>query len=357
MKLQLRARVLTSALVVAVVVLALVAPAIATAWSAIRDGSYVCQRFLGGNLLCYSGDHSTTFGRLSPYVMIGLATIGTVAVCWLLTGWAVRPLRAMRAAVDVMGPTNLGQRLGATGSGNDELRRLGDSIDALMERVAAGYEGQRRFAANASHELRTPLAVQRTLVEVAMAAPPGERDLDVLARQLIATNEQNVQLVEGLLVLSESDRGLADVASIRLDELASRVVKVHLEMAARHDVTLDAATEPATVLGDELLLERLVTNLVQNAIAYNVVGGRVDVRVGGRPVLTVTNTGEPVPAEAVPRLFEPFRRLASDRTHRGGAGLGLAIVRSVVLAHRGTVEARPGPAGGLVVDVDLPPVS
>jgi signal transduction histidine kinase len=224
-----------------------------------------------------------------------------------------------------------------------------------MDRIAAGYEGQRRFAANASHELRTPLAVQRTLIEVGMAQPLSADQIQLLTRQLLQTNERNEQLIEGLLVLSESDQGLVSRTPQRLDLIAQAVVAAHQDRAARADVELHVRLEPRTVPGEQVLLERLVTNLVQNAIKYNTPGGTVEVTVGGSPSLSVTNTGPVVGPEAVPRLFEPFRRLSADRMdHGGGSGLGLTIARSIAQAHDGTICAAAQATGGLRVDVVLP---
>ncbi len=318
-----------------------------------QEFSGECRRFaVIGPQVC-SLDNQVLSHHLT-WVAAFVLPLLLAGAAWLLAHLALRPLRTASAVIDRMGPQNLGQRVRGSGGGRDEMRRLADSVDAMLDRVAAGYDGQRRFAANASHELRTPLAVQRTLVEVAMQAPDDQRDLDSLARQLLATNERNVELIEGLLVLAESDRGLVGVTTVRLDRVAAEVVAVHEESAAAHGVTLELVDAERDVAGDAVLLERMVTNLVQNAIRYNREDGHVRMTFGSHPALVVENTGDPVPAEAVPRLFEPFRRLASDRLGRGGSGLGLAIVRSVATAHGGKVTARPGDDGGLRVEVDLP---
>ena len=264
----------------------------------------------------------------------------------------LRPVRAMAETVQELGPQNLGQRVGSRGP-RGEVRRLAQALDDMLDRVATGYEGQRRFASNASHELRTPLAVQRTLVEVALVT--GEQDMTRLAAQLLAVNERNERLIEGLLVLAESDRGLPGTQPVRLDTLVGEVLDRFTEQANKNDVLLRRGLIERTVSGDPVLLERLVVNLVDNAIKYNEPGGTVDVVVAGAPALAVWNTGQRVPAETVPALFEPFRRLTSERTYqRDGAGLGLSIVRSVVAAHHGSVSAVAGQDGGLTVTVNLP---
>lgn len=288
--------------------------------------------------------------------MITTVTIvaGVVSLVWLgriAARWLHRPLVHMADTVRRLGPQNLGQRIHHRGP--REVRTLADALDEMLDRMATGYEGQRRFAANASHELRTPLAVQRTLVEVAVVT--GEQDMSRLAAQLLVVNERNERLIEGLLVLAESDRGLPGTEPVRLDLLAAEVLDRFAEQTGEHEVTLARDLAERTVTGDPVLLDRLVSNLVHNAIAYNEPGGTVDVAVGAEPALTVQNTGQRVPAESVPALFEPFRRLTAERVnHHGGAGLGLSIVRSIVAAHHGTVSASPGERGGLTVTVHLP---
>ncbi|MFI7599942.1 ATP-binding protein [Actinoplanes sp. NPDC049681] len=272
-----------------------------------------------------------------------------------LAAWCLRPVRDMVPVIAQVGPQNLGFRIATGGNRRDELTALSGALNTMMDRIAAGYEGQRRFAANASHELRTPLAVQRTLIEVGMATTLSADQMALLTTQLLQTNERNERLIEGLLVLTEVDQGLTGRTPQQLDKIAASVLTALEDQAAAAGLTLTADLTPRTVPGEEVLLERLVTNLVQNAIKYNRPGGTIHVTVGGSPALTVVNTGRPVPADAVAGLFEPFKRLGSDRIdHSGGAGLGLAIVRSIVHAHRGTVTAEPGDDGGLRVETYLP---
>ena len=277
-----------------------------------------------------------------------------LAACWPAVRWCLRPLRDVTAAISDAGPQNLGHRL-RPGPGADELAVLGRTIDDMMDRIATGYEAQRRFAADASHELRTPLAVQRTLIEVSMAGELTTEQLALLTEQLLATNERNERLIEGLLVLSESDRGLTTRAPLRLDRITAAVLDAHRKRAAEAGVAITSDLRPRTVLGEHVLLERLVTNLVQNALKYNRRDGTVDVRVGDDPALVVVNTGDDVPPEDVPALFEPFRRRAGTRIdHSGGAGLGLAIARSITQAHDGLITASSTGRDGLRVEVSFP---
>jgi signal transduction histidine kinase len=298
----------------------------------------------------YSG-----YRPVARWIIGGLIVVVAVAVLVGLTRWALNPIRAFTSTVGRLGPQNLGERVPVTRE-QDETTALAVELNRMMDRLAAGYEGQRSFAANASHELRTPLAVQRTLIEVGMSAPLTTDQVELLTRQLLETNERNERLIEGLLVLSESERGLIGTTVQRLDLIAEAVVERHLDLAKQATVNLHVDAAPRVVMGEAVLLERLVTNLVHNAIKYNRPGGCVAVSVGDTPALRVTNTGIAVAAEDVPALFEPFRRHAGSRIdHSGGAGLGLTIVRSITQAHAGTVSATPGADGGLDVSVFLPP--
>jgi signal transduction histidine kinase len=287
--------------------------------------------------------------------MLALALLLAVLVlCFVLALWVVRPLASLTAMVNRMGPQNLAER-SEVGPGSDETTALTRAVNDMMDRFAAGYEGQRNFAANASHELRTPLAVQRTLIEVSMATARSPKQIELLTEQLLATNERNERLIEGLLVLSESDRGLAARTPQQLDEITAAVVESHRDLAAQAGVTLHTSLTPRVVQGEAVLLERLVSNLLRNAITYNVEPGDVSVQVGGSPALVVENSGAPIAAESVAGLFEPFRRGSPDRIHHGGgAGLGLTIVRSICQAHDGSVVAQARPDGGLLVEVTLP---
>jgi signal transduction histidine kinase len=289
--------------------------------------------------------------------LIALAVLGLAAcVWWVLAGLALWPLSQTARTVRELGPQNLGQRIRLAGAA-DQHKELADAIDEALDRLAAGYEGQRRFASNASHELRTPLAVQRLLTEVALDDPRTGAEVRRLGALLLRTNERNERLIEGLLVLAEADRGLSGKVPVRVDELAGSVLDAHSELAAKNGVSLRRGLTERSVPGDPVLLERLITNLVANAIAYNEPGGWVEVLtdIQSGPTLVVRNTGQAIPAEAVPALFEPFRRLTADRTdHGGGSGLGLSIVRSIATAHGGTAAARPRGEGGLIVEIELP---
>ena len=305
----------------------------------------------------YTSQCAPPDGYTGTWLLVAGVILALVILAWLLrlpARFTLRPLRAMTSAVRDMGPQNLGQRIATVGK-RDEFGVLAGEVNDMLGRVAIGFEGQRRFAANASHELRTPLAVQRTLVEVAMVTSAPDKDLRRLGAELLLVNERNEQLIEGLLVLAESDRGLTGTIPVALDELADAALDAYVDLASERGVTLRRTLAPRIVPGDPVLLERMITNLVHNAIKYNVDGGWVAVEVGDSPALVVSNTGQRVPSTALGGLFEPFRRLRADRLNpQDGAGLGLSIVRSIAMAHNGTVRASTRDEGGLVISVELP---
>ncbi|MFD0290042.1 sensor histidine kinase [Streptomyces sp. NPDC127118] len=276
-------------------------------------------------------------------------TACAVGVGWWTAGRVLRPVHAMTAKARRLSEHNLHERIASSGP-DDELKELGDTLDALLARLERAFDSQRRFIANASHELRTPLATQRAAIQIGLDDPTPE-DLVRTRQTLLDNNRRSERLIEGLLVLARSERGLAEGEREEVD-----LARVVAEETARHP-GVEAATGLCTVRGNRLLLAQLVANLLANAVTYNVPGGTVDVSlvaVRGAALLKVRNTGPVVDAADIPGLFEPFRRgEGRDRMGRG-SGLGLSIVRSIAVAHGGTVTAVPGPEGGLAVTVRLP---
>ena len=289
-------------------------------------------------------------------IVIATAVIAVLAftVCWWLTGRLLRPLHRITAAAQRLSLSTLHERIALTGP-DDELRRLADTFDAMLDRLERAVDSQRRFIANASHELRTPLAVQRTAIEVGLAKPSPER-VERIRTELLRNTLRSEQLIEGLLLLANGERGLDARAPVDLSVVVNEVIEESLGRADEAGVTVAPRTvRPLAVLGDEVMLAQLVTNLVQNAIRYNVPGGHVLIELSEGTGLVVSNTGPHVPLDRADELFEPFRRLNADRTGSGdGAGLGLSIVAAIARAHGGTVTLRPNPDGGLTARVDLP---
>jgi len=282
-----------------------------------------------------------------------------LALAWLTTGRALHPLRAMKAATQRITEHNLDERLDLSGPG-DEVKDLADTIDGLLARLETAFEAQRRFVASASHELRTPLTLNRALLEVALADPDaGAADLRATCEELLALGEHTERLVEALLTLATSERGLDRRDPFDLSTAARRALAPHHAEAERRGLSLTTRLGHAAVPGDPDLAERMAANLIDNAIRYNQPGGRVEVRTEtsyDHAVLTVANTGPPVPADQVGQLFQPFQRLTADRTsHPDGHGLGLSIVRAIATAHDARLQVRLGPAGGLTVTAHFPP--
>jgi signal transduction histidine kinase len=264
----------------------------------------------------------------------------------------------MTAAAQTISAGNLHERLALTGP-DDEFKRLGDTFDDVLGRLEASFAAQRRFVANAAHELRTPLTVERALLQVALADPDANaRSLRAACEELLASGRDHERLLDSLLTLATSERGLSRHEPIGLAAIAEAVLDSSRAEIEQRSLTVVAELQQATINGDRALIESLVANLVDNAIRYSEPEGRVEVStsaVAGRAVLTVVNGGQQVPSAEIERLFEPFRRLTTDRTTADGHhGLGLSIVRAVATAHRATVAATPGPDGGLAITVSFP---
>ncbi|MGW1813430.1 sensor histidine kinase [Streptomyces sp. NPDC002125] len=285
-------------------------------------------------------------------VMTGCA----VGVGWWTAGRVLRPVHAMTAKARRLSEHTLHERIASSGP-DDELKELGETLDALLARLEKAFDSQRRFIANASHELRTPLATQRAAIQVGLDDPSPE-DLVRTRQTLLDSNRRSERLIEGLLVLARSERGLAksereevDLAQVVAEESA-RPTAVTERTAARPAITVEA--EPCGVRGNRQLLAQLVANLLSNAVRYNVPGGSVRVSLSADGALVVSNTGPVVDEADIAGFFQPFRR-GEGRDRMGqGSGLGLSIVRSIALAHGGTATAVPAPGGGLAVTVRLP---
>jgi signal transduction histidine kinase len=289
---------------------------------------------------------------------IALAIMAVISVLlgWLVAGRVLRPLRTITATTRDISVSNLHERLAVRGP-DDELKELGDTIDGLLERLEASFRSQRQFVANASHELRTPLARQRTLAQVALSDPDATADsLRAAHQRILASGEQQEQLIDALLTLSRAQSSAvvpqqADLADLALESVSAR----ENEVAAR-DVRMITHLRPASLECDPRLVERLVANLLDNAVRHNVAGGIVSVQTGSRGAtawLAVSNDGPVIEPGQVGRLYEPFERLGAERTAAGGEGfgLGLCIVRAVAAAHGAEVRTVARPAGGLSIEV------
>lgn len=290
----------------------------------------------------------------SGIALAGMAVF-SIALGWLVAGRVLRPLRTITRATRRISATSLHERLALSGP-DDELKELGDTIDGLLGRLDAAFTAQRRFIANASHELRTPLARQRTLVQLALADPEASTTtLRAAHERVLAANRQQERLIEALLTLARGDAGLDRSEPFDLAQVTEDVLVARESEAVRRGLDLSMSLSPAPAAGDPHLVERLVINLVDNALRHNLDGGHVHVSTGcsqGQAVLTVTNSGPVVAASEVERLLQPFQQARTD--HGGGLGLGLSIVHAIATAHAATLTMDPLHDGGLRVTTWFP---
>jgi signal transduction histidine kinase len=292
---------------------------------------------------------------------IALAIVAVLAVLagWLVAGRMLRPIRTITRTARRISSTSLNERLALDGP-QDELKELGDTLDTLFARLEAAFEAQRHFVANASHELRTPLTAERTLLQVALDDPGTTAAAwRSTAMEVLASSDEQARLIEALLTLASSESGLNRQEQVDLAPAVRAALAGVAPEAGRLAIRIDAMTESAPLDGNPLLVERLVANLLTNAVRHNIPGGRVEVRAGvkdGEAVLSVRNTGPLIPPAEVDRLFQPFQRLDRRRAnYKDGHGLGLSIARAIATAHDGAITACPMPGGGLCVSVSFPP--
>ncbi|NQW16874.1 MAG: HAMP domain-containing histidine kinase [Chloroflexi bacterium] len=318
-------------------------------------------------MLQFQRAREETFNIVLVASIVSLGVIGVVAggFGWLLARQALNPLRQITATARRVADRSLHERIALVGP-NDEIKELADTLDSMLERLDRSFDNQRRFVANASHELRTPLTINRTLIEVALGDPQANESLRQLGTHLLDVNHRHERLIDGLLILASSEQSIAEPIPVDLAEIVRHISAVSQGAAQNAGIDLGTHLQPAPITGDPVLMERLVQNLLENAIRYNsrergwvtVTTDVVDEYVH----LTVENTGPIVPPYEIPGLFEPFRRLStteriadpSNSSMTRGAGLGLSIVRSVAHAHGGDAHASPRTEGGLTVLVRIP---
>lgn len=293
----------------------------------------------------------TTFWALA------IATAVSVVVGWWMAGRMLRPMQEISTVARRLSASTLHERI-ALKDPKDELRELADTFDAMLVRLEAAFVAQREFVSNASHELRTPLAIMRTELDVTLADPETDADdLRRMAETIRAAIARSEDVIDKLLVLAESD-DLAERERVDIAGVVEDAARQHTRSVAEKGIDLVIDARPSAVSGDQALLERLVDNLIDNAVRYAPSGSVVRVRVDaddGKVTLRVANAGEVISPEEVPRLFERFYRRGMSRSRRtGGSGLGLAIVAAVAEVHGGVVSAEAPPEGGLIVTVALP---
>ncbi|MEU0151732.1 MULTISPECIES: sensor histidine kinase [Micromonospora] len=345
------------------------------AWLLVRDALRPTDELLPGSTVALADGRTLDAGQWQRQLidaasrellvkgLVALVAISMVGVAgaYAVAGRALRPLHQVTATARRLGETTLDERIGWSGA-NDEVAELAETFDAMLDRISAAFEAQKRFVANASHELRTPLAVMRTEIDVTLS--DDEADLAEYRRMASVVRDASERangLVDALLVLARSEAQTGGRLARRTEfDLAVGTANALSAMAReveRIGLKVHTSLRPAPVVGDPGLLDRLAGNLVENAVRYNHLHGRLWVRTGAdgqRSWLVVGNTGFEVAPADVPGLFEPFRRGGQERTGARGSGLGLSIVRAVCDAHGGTVKAVAQPGGGLEVTVTLP---
>jgi signal transduction histidine kinase len=287
-------------------------------------------------------------------VGLGVMTVVSGGLGWYVSGRVLRPVRAITETARRASDQHLGERLALTGA-QDELKELADTFDEMLERLDQAFAAQRRFVANASHELRTPLTVMRTAIDVALAKPNRTtQQLEDMAARVRRSIDQAENMIEALLVLAISDQGATSSELLDLSAVAEDTLELAAPGITRLGLSVEADLAPAEATGDQQLIERMVWNLVDNAVRHNEPGGWIRISTGqcpGGAVLRIANSGAVVPSDAVPSLSEPFRRIRKQPD--GGVGLGLSIAQSVSIAHGAQLDVRSQPEGGLFISLIL----
>ena len=292
-------------------------------------------------------------------ILLAGVAVAAAAIGWIIAGRMLRPLSTITAAARRIAASSLDERLALDGP-DDELKELADTLDSLFARLEASFDAQRRFAANASHELRTPLTRERTLLQVTLADPASTTDTwRAVSEELLASNAEQERLIEALLTLASGEADASQREPLDLADITGAALAAAQPGISSLGLHVHTDIQPAILDGDPLLVQQLVANLINNAVRHNNPGGDIQVTTStssGHAVLSVTNSGQVIPAAEVDRLFQPFQRLGPRPARRsGGHGLGLSIVRAIATAHSATITTQPRPGGGLAIDVAFPP--
>jgi signal transduction histidine kinase len=304
--------------------------------------------------------HASDLHHMLIWSAIALAIMAVISIAlgYYVAGRVLNPLRTITTTARAISARNLSERLALDGP-EDEFKALGDTLDDLLTRLQTAFDAQQHFVANASHELRTPLSWERSLVEVALADPdPTIESFQCMCQELLAASDQQQRLIEALLTLATSERGLDHHQPIDLSTLADSLLLAPWPEADQLEIAITAMIDPAPTTGHAALAERLIANLIDNAIHHNTPGGHVEITTGVRDqhaFVTVTNSGPMIPVDEIQRLFQPFQRLGGARTqHTNGHGLGLSIVQAIATAHDATITTHAQPDGGLAIEVSFP---
>ena len=299
-------------------------------------------------------NNKTDYKRNSLIITVLLALLGGV-VTYFISGHALRPIREFSDKIEEVQAQNLSDSR-IEENNVKELNQLGISYNKMLERLSEAFEIQRQFTANAAHELRTPLALMQVQLDLYNSASHPGNDADTLQTIKMVTeqNDKLNRMVKTLLDMSELHTVGRD-DKIILDAIVEEVLADLEPLAVEKNIKLIGKCEDATMIGSDILIYRLVYNLVENAIKYNHPLGQVTVTAYQRNkhvYLSVEDTGSGIPKEFMERVFEPFFRVDKSRSRElGGVGLGLAFVREIVRAHDGSICIKSGKTGGTIFEV------
>jgi len=290
---------------------------------------------------------------LGSSISLGAALVLSVVVGWLAAGRALAPVGRITSRAKRLSEDNLNERLDLDGP-RDELTELADTLDGMLSRLEVAFNAQRRFAANVSHEVRTPMAIMRGEADLALADPDVTERERAFARTVRNNVDRTEALLESLLALARSQSNMNECEVVDLAELAGDVLSERVQRAIDAQIHVDLELGMGTVRGDPWLLERLLANLVDNAITHNRPGGWMTLVVGTHDNscrIEVHNSGDRLTSAEVDAILQPFRRAADNQ--RPGYGLGMTIVQSVAKAHGGNVAISAREEGGLDVTVEF----
>jgi signal transduction histidine kinase len=293
--------------------------------------------------------------------LIGLCVlaIASAVLGWLASGRALRPVRSIINAARQASELRLGQRLALDGP-DDEFKQLADTFDVMLERLDSAFTSQKRFVANAAHELRTTLTAMRTAIEVTLSkSTRTPKQMEAMAVRVKRSVEQAEAIVEALLTLATSEIGPQTEEAIDLATAAEDALDASGAAIEHRRITVEAVLDPALARGDRVLLERMIANLVENAVRHNNQGGWIRIRTvqgADDAVFEIANTGPTIAPDQLPTLFEPFARAKQRVDSADGVGLGLSIASAIAGAHDATIAGHPRAGGGLEISVTIPTI-
>ena len=299
-------------------------------------------------------NNKADYKRNSLIITVLLALLGGV-VTYFISGHALRPIREFSDKIEEVQAQNLSDSR-IEENNVKELNQLGISYNKMLERLSEAFEIQRQFTANAAHELRTPLSLMQVQLDLYNSASHPGNDADTLQTIKMVTeqNDKLNRMVKTLLDMSELQSVGRD-DKIILDAIVEEVLADLEPLAVEKNIKLIGKCEDATMIGSDILIYRLVYNLVENAIKYNHSGGQVTVTAYQKEkhvYLSVEDTGNGIPEELRERVFDPFFRVDKSRSRAlGGVGLGLALVHEIVRVHDGSITVKSSPSGGTIFDV------